>query len=389
MTPRRNQESRRFRPHLVRLFCLLALALLVALCDPFRVLAQTMDVDQVVTMVKSSIDQKISDGEIARYLKKVKLSQQLTDHDIQKLLEQGAGLRTINALKELRDKSAGLKPVAPPPPQAPDASSLPSGPPPPSQEKQEQILSEIKQYAQSYTQQLPNFICTQVTRRWVDPAGGNDFHRIDTIAAKLTYNQGEEHYETVLVNDRPASAGDKADASRGGTRSTGEFGSLLDSIFSDNSQAEFHWDHWATWNGSRAAVYNYSISREHSSYTLDYEDEQHIVTAYRGRIYADPDSGVIYHITFEAVGIPSSFPVRSASEILDYGQQTIGDQKYICPLQAKVFLKSMQNTRNDIEFRAYRKFDTQSELTYQVDTTSDPDVPLPPGSAPPPPPNNQ
>jgi hypothetical protein len=348
-----------------------------------------MDVDQVVTMVKSSIDQKISDVEIARYLKKVKLSQQLTDRDIQKLLEQGAGLRTIKALKELRDKSASLKPPAPPPPLTPDTTTQQSGPPPPPSEEQEQILSKITQYAKSYTQQLPNFICTQVTRRWVDPSGGDNFHRIDVIAAKLTYNQGEEHYETALVNDRPASAGDKAAADRGGTHSTGEFGSLLDSIFSENSQTDFHWDHWGTWNGAAVAVYNYSISREHSSYTLDYEDQQHIVTAYRGRIYADPDSGVIYHITFEAFGIPSSFPVHSASESLDYGQQTIGDQKYICPLQAKVFVKSLQNTRNDIEFRAYRKFDTQSELTYQVDTTSDPDVPLPPGSAPPPPPNNQ
>jgi hypothetical protein len=348
-----------------------------------------MDVDQVVTMVKSSIDQKIPDGEVARYLKKVKLSQQLTDRDIQKLLEDGAGVRTVNALKELRNKSASLKPPAPPPPLAPDTSTQPSGPPPPPRDKQEEILSKITQYAQTYTQQLPNFICTQVTRRWVDPAGGDNFHRIDEIASKLTYNHGEEHYETVLVNNRPISAGDKATAERGGTHSTGEFGSLLDSIFSQTSQADFHWDHWARWNGSTAAVYNYTISREHSTYVLDYENDQHVVTAYRGRIYANPDSGVIYHITFESFDIPSSFPVRSASEILDYGEQTIGDQKYICPLQAKVFVKSLQNTRNDIEFRAYRKFDTQSELTYQVDTTSDPDVPLPPGSAPPPPPNNQ
>lgn len=365
------------------------MALLIALCGAASLAGEDLDVNQVVTMVTSSIDQKIPDGEIAKYLKKVKLTQQLTDRDIQKLLEHGAGVRTINALKELRDKSAGLKPPAAPAPLGPDASAQAAGPPPPPQDKQEQILSQVRQYAQTYTQQLPNFICTQVTRRWVDPAGGVDFHRIDTIAAKLTYNEGEEHYETVLVDDRPVSGGDKAAASRGGTNSTGEFGSLLDSIFSENSQADFHWDHWGKWNGSVVAVYNYTISRQHSSYTLDYEGEQHIVTAYRGRIYANPDTGVIYHITFEAFDIPSSFPVRSASEALDYGEQTIGDQKYICPLQAKVFLKSLQNTRNDIEFRAYRKFDTQSNLNYQVDTTSDPDVPLPPGSAPPPPPNNQ
>ena len=361
---------------------------LMLFCITTLAWCQTFDVDQVTAMVQSSIDQKIPDGEIAKYLKKVKLTQQLTDRDIQKLLEHGAGLRTINALKELRDKSASLKPPSPIPAPTPNVSAQQSGPPPPPQEKQDQILSEVRQYAQTYTQQLPNFICTQVTRRWVDPAGSDNFRIIDTIAAKLTYNQGEEHYETVLLNDRPISSVDKKAISRGGTHSTGEFGSLLDSIFSDESQAVFHWDHWGKWNGNMVAVYNYSISREHSSYTLEYEDEQHIVTAYRGRIYADPDSGVVYHVTFEAVDIPSSFPVKSASETLDYGEQTIGGKKYICPLEAKVFLKSLQNTRNDIDFRAYRKFDTESELNYQVDTTSDPDVPLPPGSAPPPPPNH-
>lgn len=362
--------------------------MLFAIFGGTPLVAQSMDVDHVIAMVQSSIEQKIPDGEIAKYLKKVKLTEQLTDHDIQKLLQQGAGLRTINALKALRDQSANLKPPPSPTPAPPDTSSQQSGPPPPAPEKQEQILSQIRQYAQTYTQQLPNFICTQVTRRWVDQAGGENFHRIDVIAAKLTYNQGQEHYETVLVDNRPVSPTDKADASRGGTRSSGEFGSLMDSIFSEDSKAEFHWYRWGTWDGKLTAVYDYSISRDHSTYVLDYEDQQHLVTAYRGRIYANPDSGIVYRITFEAVGIPSSFPVRSASEILTYGEQEIANQKYICPLEAKVFVKSLQNTRNDIEFRAYRKFDTQSELSYQVDTTSDPGVPLPPGSAPPPPPNN-
>ena len=125
--------------------------------------------------------------------------------------------------------------------------------------------------------------------------------------------------------------------------------------------------------------------------------------AYKGLVYADPYTGVIYRVKLDAVDIPKSFPVQSASEVLDYDETTISDNKYICPMKAVLYMKAgREKTRNDIEFRLYKKFGTESFIKYEVDSSSAPlpdksekpltppppdsDVPLPPNSAPPPPP---
>ena len=70
------------------------------------------------------------------------------------------------------------------------------------------------------------------------------------------------------------------------------------------------------------AVFSYFIASAHSSYYIHYgatkDDDQRIVTAFRGLIYADPNTGEIGRITFVAVDIPRSFPVTETSERLDY-----------------------------------------------------------------------
>jgi len=115
------------------------------------------------------------------------------------------------------------------------------------------------------------------------------------------------------------------------------------------------------------AVYNYFIDSGHSQYSISYEDTQRIITAYRGLIYADQNTGAISRITFVAVNIPSSFPVRSAEEILDFDDVQINGQPYICPLKADVRLTGAgQKTKNEIEFRNYRKYGTESTITYDT-----------------------
>ena len=206
------------------------------------------------------------------------------------------------------------------------------------------------------------------------------------------------------INNRPIVGNfDPEHLHGGGTVSSGEFGTLMRGIFESRSDARFDWDHWGNLDGKLVAVYSYFIDSGHSDYSIDYNGEQRIITAYKGLLYADPYTGVIYRIKFEAVDIPATFPVQSADEILDYNETDISGNKYICPERAQVFLRAgREKTRNDIVFRLYKKFGTESVITYQVDTgaapaadsrdkpmqsSPEPDIPLPPNSAPPPPPD--
>ena len=341
-----------------------------------------MNVQQLADFVRSELALKQqSDKKIGEYIRKIHLTEKLTDKIITDLEAQGAGPRTVEALQCLRDQTLNMKPPTQDatysPATAPD-TTLTEKPrtvslqpkiviPPPDSVRQKQILDRMREYALNYTENLPNFICTQVTRRYVDPNVSDDHYRIiDTVVSKLSYNEGREKYEVVSVNNRPM-MNVSMEQLKGGTVSTGEFGTLMRGIFEPRSETDFGWDHWASLRNKRMAVFNYFIDSGHSNYSIDYNGEQRIITAYKGLVYADESTGAISRITFEAVDIPRSFPVNSAHEILDYDEVEISGQNYICPLKADVRLSAgREKTKNDIEFRLYKKFGTESIVTYDT-----------------------
>jgi hypothetical protein len=162
----------------------------------------------------------------------------------------------------------------------------------------------------------------------------------------------------------------------GGAISTGEFGSLMREIFEPHSQAEFGWDHWATLRGRRMAVFNYFIDSGHSSWSISYSagpgDEQRIITAYKGLVYADENTGEIDRIKFEAVDIPKSFPVNEATEILDYDAVDISGQQYVhasgpAKLKERNRVPRLPEVRNGVEYHLRRGPECSAIITAEQD----------------------
>lgn len=373
---------------------------LLAFCAVFALQAQVqMNVEQLADFVRSELALKQhTDKQIANYIKQnITLSEKLTDKTIIDLEAQGAGPKTAQALRELRDKTAAMKPPAhdatSSPATAPDstltatpptATLSPKAPPipPPDSVRQQQILDLMKQYALSYTQNLPNFMCVEVIRQYVDLNASDNYRSIGNILAKVGYNEGHEKYQVYSINGHYQQTTIENAASHGGAISTGEFGSMLRAVFEPKSEAEFGWDHWGTLRGRRMAVFNFHIDSGHSEYSIDYSagpgDDQRIYTAYKGLIYGDADTGEVARVTLVAVDIPKSFPVTAAMEILDYDQVDISGHPYICPLIAKLYMTAgRQKQKNVIEFRDYRKFEAGSVITYDK-------AALGPAEAPPP-----
>ncbi len=369
------------------------------LCSALGLQAQMeMNVQQLVDFIRSEIAlHQHTDKQIAAYLKKIKLSEKLTDKTILDLEAQGAQPKTVAALQELRDQAASLKSPAHDATYSPATAPEDAGTggsatvrlnsraapiPPPDSVRQQEILSRIKDYALSYTKNLPNFICVEVIRRYVDPMSADHYQSIGNVLARVSYNQGQESYKVYSVNGHVEDTTIDRAAAGGGAISQGEFGSMMREIFEEKSGATFNWDHWATLRGRRMAVFNYAIGSGRSGYSISYSsgpgDEQRIYTAYRGLIYADQDTGEIARITFDAIDIPSSFPVKQATEILDYDLVDINGQQYVTPRAAKLYMSAgREKTKNELEFRNYRKFGTESAIQYEMDPTAPAPPPLP------------
>lgn len=318
----------------------------------------SMTVDQLMGFVRSSVKLKHPDKQVAEYLKKVTLKQKLDDRSIELLLADGIGPKTAEALRLLRDASATL---APPPKAVP----VPPAPviPPPSSVEQAEILQKTSEQALQYEQSLPNFICTQVTRRFYDPAGLELWNALDTVTAKLTYFDHKEQKQVAFVNNRYV---DVSYDKLGGTTSTGEFGSLLRSVFERKSQTMFGWERWATLRGRLHYVFNYRVLRVNSEWKIFYDKSLETTPGYQGLIFVDKDYLTVSRITMNADEIPVDFPVQSARTQLDYDFTDISGQSFLLPLRSELRMRAgKQLVKNEIEFRNYRKFGSEVQITFE------------------------
>ena len=338
-----------------------------------------MTVAQLKAFVRSSIQLKHDDQKVAGFLKKVQLSERLEDREIEELEGQGAGPSTLNALRVLRETSSKLGAAAVVPVTKP---TPPAVIPPPSAAEQQRILAQVKDYALAYDQRLPDFICAQVTRRFYDPSGLEFWRGSDTITAKLTYFQNKEEKKVLFIN---GSYQDIDYEKLGGATSTGEFGSLLKEVFEPASHASFAWERWATLRGHRMYVFSYRVPRQYSKWKLLYERSLEDVPGYGGLIFVDRDTVQVMRVTLEAMDITPSFPIQAASTKLDYDYAAISERQYLLPLRAEVRMRSGKTLiKNEVEFRMYRKFGTDVNITFDTpDALSADQLEEKPVSAPP------
>jgi hypothetical protein len=320
---------------------------------------ERLSVDQIVSFVSSAVKLKQPDKELADYLRHVRLTNRLDESTVENLQSLGAGPKTVAILRGLITSSAALPPPAPVEPKPP----APTIPPPDSIE-QSKILDEVRQYALNYTKQLPNFICVQVTRRYQDPSLGGFWRLLDTITSRLSYFDQREDYKVVLVNSQPVN--DLPLDKLGGTVSQGEFGSMMKEIFQPEAEARFGWDHWATLHGKRVMAFAYDIDQAHSKYHLIVDKTIEYVPAYRGLIYVNQDTHVIERLTQNPYDMPAGFPISEVKLVLDYDIQKIGDSEFMLPLKAVVSSRSPRFlTKNDVEFKLYRKFGTETTIKFE------------------------
>lgn len=337
---------------------LAAVALLAGLCCWAQ---SPLTVDQLISFVTSSIKLKHPDRQVADYLRTAKLRYKLDEATIAELQTAGAGPRTMEALRTLQESSKNLpaRPSAAPP----AARDAPENPPPPPSEWNK-LLDQARDYALSYTRRLPDFLCTQVTRRYIDPAGLEIWQQQDTLTARLSYFERKENYQLMLVNGKYTEA---PYMDVGGAISTGEFGSMMLEIFDRPTATAFQWERWATLRGRRMQVFAYRVAQPNSKWSIEYEKKDRIVPGYHGLIFADNQTGAVTRITLEADDIPASFPLQQVSSSLDYDSATIAGQEYMLPLKAVMRMRQGKLlVKNEVEFRLYRKFSTEATITYET-----------------------
>jgi hypothetical protein len=344
-------------------FCALLLCLNVA------VLAEEpVGASDVVAMVTASLAVDRDDQRIAEAVASAHLSERLPDATVAMLRQMGAGRETVYQLQTLARKSRAL----PPPSEEPIGMA-----PEPSASERTAMIDVMLRYAVEYLASLPNFVCTREARQFrtgihVRPHSGLTAtvgldatpHAADkpwgaagSYTAEAAYAGGVDRYKLTLVDGKPTTRSFEQLQQR---VSWGEFAGAVEEVF--GSGANFEWDRWEVTGGKRSAVFAYHTDATHSHYTICCPPA---LTAHRGFVYADPQSGAVRRIIIYATGLTKNSPMAAVGNVVDYREVAIGDRHYLLPRTSVAYSRAgVVESREDIDYRSYRKFGADATVAF-------------------------
>lgn len=324
--------------------------------------------DEVVALVESVKAGQLSATRAVEVIEERGVNFVVSEMYVLELTVRGADELILETLRNLRDIDKKFPLTGEKGSEAPDEGNPPSqAGRAPSAAEWPEFLEAVRAKALSYADDLPNFICTQVTKRFVGrfPAG---WQTTDSFAADVSYFDKQEHYKIISVSNHPAP--NKTMDDLGGATSFGEFGSRLNSIFDPRRNASFHLEGSEKISGHDTVRVSYLVPLETSDYSIGYSDKlgnplKSIITAYQGRCWVDPASYNVIRVEERAFNIPIGFPVTRAENIIEYDLADIAGKKYWLPIRAEMMMVEGANkvqVRNTIEFKLYRKFEAEVKL---------------------------
>lgn len=230
------------------------------------------------------------------------------------------------------------------------------------------FIDQAREAAFSFTETLPNYVVKQYTTRYaseVARGGQTSWQTQDNVTADVIEENGTEKYKNILVNGQPP----RVDVEKTGTWSRGEFSSLQLDVLSPNTNANFHGKQSTTIVNRAAFLYSFSVEQPNSHWHVE-SNGQSYLPAYSGSIWIDKENYRVLRIELSAKNLPSTFPFDTVESAVDYDYVLIGEDKYLLPVHSEALScvrGTSQCSRNVIEFRNYKKFTADSNITFSPD----------------------
>jgi hypothetical protein len=246
----------------------------------------------------------------------------------------------------------------------------------PAAKESTEVLEKSREVTLAAVNEMPDFVVKQIIQRGISYAGTNNFQNLDRLVVAVSYRSpdvsganGSEEYKVLSVNgviqDTPRAKNSYEEV--GGTSSTGEFVTVLNTIFKAENEAKFEPIDTDLVREHKAIVYSFSISVDKKPESISYARLDSTVTGMEGKIWIDRQNFRVLRVESNATEIPIDFKVRAAKRTIDYDWVTIAGEKYLLPLLSDVRLtsregKEIYETRNVIRFKEYQKFGSDVKI---------------------------
>ena len=260
-----------------------------------------------------------------------------------------------------RDTAAVTPPVseAPPPVEQAQTAPHPSGP-------NDDIIGAARDAADHLTDGLPNFIVQQNTTRYFSRTLPPEWQVLDVVTAEVTSVGGKEDYRNIQVNGKRTSR----PIEKTGAWSTGEFQTTLESLLNPYTAAAFKKSKDDTLHGRSAYTYDFSVQQVNSDWDIHAPDGSKVTPAYTGTAWIDKETHNVMRIEEQTGPLPANFPFDKAESVVEYGFIPIDGKTFPLPAHGEILTCQRGTTictKNEINFQNYRRFSSDSNITFDKD----------------------
>jgi len=225
------------------------------------------------------------------------------------------------------------------------------------------VIAAARRAADAFMEEIPNFVVQQLTTRYRSFSNGAKWQADGVVSADVVCVNDQEEYRNILVDGRRS----PNPVEKTGAWSTGEFVTTLRDLLSPATNAAFVRAGEDTIVGRPAYRYDYTVQKANSHWVIVNPDGHSERPGYNGTIWIDKESRRVLRLEMRANSFPAGFTYDKAESTIDYDFVRIGSGNYLLPITS-ANLACMSGTgscmKNEIDFRNYRKFAAESEVTY-------------------------
>jgi hypothetical protein len=341
------------------LFLVFVICSLGRAIDPQQEILKPLTIQEVVTMLKQIDSRRHSQAEIADEIDRRGIGFVVDEKVLNDLQNQGAKTFLLDVIKRAataNSKSTEGNPAitdeeAQKRAEAASVATLP-------------LLEQTRRYALAYARELPDFITTQVVKRYIQTPDLKDWKLEDTLEIELTYSsQKGEQFKLLRIDGKPTKL---TYEEVGGSTSTGEFGTMLASLFLPQTRTEFREAKKETFNGKPTVIYDFTVKKGNSMSSIsDRASGKTTLAGYRGSLWIDTESKRVLRVESANEGMPADFPITLSENAVEYEWVKIEGAPYLLPVRAELLLgrdRERAYTRNVIEFKNYKKFEASIKI---------------------------
>ncbi|HEY4362652.1 MAG TPA: hypothetical protein VGN17_16915 [Bryobacteraceae bacterium] len=236
--------------------------------------------------------------------------------------------------------------------------------PAPTPDEQRMILARVSRESLRYQRELPDLICTQLTRRTLDESGtGKHWKQRDRLEVEDDYVGRFVNHKLLMINgNSPRKSYQQLD----GLLSEAvlhSLGFLPRWIFGPQAKTVFEWKNRSSIDGKPMHVFSVHVPSSESQLVVS-TDRQSAVAGVDGVIYVDAATSLVQRFEIQ-MDLPAGSVIQDGAVRIDYGSVTISGRQYLLPVKAEVQARVRSSLeKNQTEVVRYQRYATETTVHF-------------------------